>query len=372
MDVWESAVQRMSTLYAGGHRLVISFSGGKDSTVTLAVAVEAAKRTGRLPVDVVVRDEEICYPGSYEFIERTHDRPDVNLRWLNQQQPVINIFNRKNPYFWVFDDRLDPEQWVRIPPPYTEKTPERSIEYMTNPTRFPPAEGKTLFAVIGLRAQESRGRMYGVYSAGGHLTQANKMGVRNCRPIYDWSDGDVWKCIKDFGLDYNGAYDVFHRFGVKRSALRIGPPTMTVAAVRHLEIARQAWPQWFDKVCQRLEGIRTASMFGVRAVQPMRRNGESWEACYKRTCIDEAPPWIAERSTSLMRLAGRHGVHSTQPFPEVAPCYTCFGNIGSWKALAGVAYNGDPFVMKTGALLPLIEPEFFREGAGTWGGTPTF
>jgi hypothetical protein len=40
--------------------------------------------------------------------------------------------------------------------------------------------------------------------------------------------------------------------------------------------------------------------------------------------------------------------------------------------MATYLYLGDPFAIKTGSMLKAIEPEFFRAGAGTWGGTPAF
>ena len=104
--VLDEAVDRMAVLYEEGHRIVVSFSTGKDSTVALEVCIMAAAQTGRLPVEVVMRDEEIMFPGTYEFAERTAARPDVDMTWLVASQPMINVFNRQSPYFWVFDPDL--------------------------------------------------------------------------------------------------------------------------------------------------------------------------------------------------------------------------------------------------------------------------
>jgi len=373
---FDSTLDRLIRLYEEGHRLVVSFSAGKDSTCVLECAILAARLTGRLPVEVVLRDEEIAFPGTYEYAMRVAKRPEIKFHWLVAHQPIINCFNRANPYFWVFDNTLPPEQWVRQPPtdrPECNVTfiDEINIEQMTIPSRFPPPEGKNLYAVIGLRVQESRGRLYGLFSSGGYITKPNRWGVRNVRPIYDWSDGDVWKAIGDNGWDYNKAYDTFMSMGVKRKDLRIAPPTMNPAAVDLLRLGSQAWPRWFDKVADRLEGVRTAAMFGKRSVSPNRRQGETWEECFTRECIDEAPAWIAKRAVEMRDTVLRaHGRHATTPLPEVTPCRPCFGNLGSWKGLTNALYGGDPFSVKTN--LPYVEPEFFRPGAGTWGGKASF
>jgi hypothetical protein len=72
-----------------------------------------------------------------------------------------------------------------------------------------------------------------------------------------------------------------------------------------------------------------------------------------------------------IRMLGTHARHATTPFPESQPCITCQGNLGSWRSMANVLYLGDPFAMKA-TLLPYCEPEQFRAGAGTWGGSPNF
>lgn len=361
----------MVKVYEGGHRVVVSFSAGKDSGAALEICVIAAGMTGRLPVEVIMRDDEIMFPGTYEYAERIAARDEVSFNWIYANQPVINMFDRDNPYWWVFDPLLSPEDWVRQPPAIAQKIDELNIDSMTIPSRFPPAEGKDLYAVIGLRVQESRGRLYGLYSSGGYTTGKNRHGVISARPIYDWLDGDIWLAHKKFKWDYNEAYDVMARLGVSRQRLRIAPPTMNPAGAKQLAVARRAWPKWFERVSRRVQGLRTVANFGLRSVQPTRKLNETWQEAFQRQCIDEAPDWIRERSKeAARRQLSVHSHHSTSPFPDVSSCYTC-GKTGSWKALADALYMGDPFSNKVD-FMPYVEPEAFRPGAGTWGGTPTF
>lgn len=366
-DVFSMAVDRMIALYKEGHRIVVSFSGGKDSGCVLEICRIAARETGRGPVEVVLQDEEIAYPGTYEYCERVANLPDVSFNWLVMQQPMLNAFNREAPYFWCFDPLLKPEQWVRKPPARALYVPEKEISQMTVPWRFPPPEGKNLYAVMGLRISESHGRMYGLFSSGGYVTKPNKWGVAGVRPIYDWTDGDVWRALSMNKWDYNKAYDTFLALGVPARRLRIAPPTMHVNGIGALSTAAQAWPKWFDKVAERLPGVRTAAQFGLKSVLPARKLGETWEACFQRLCIDEAPVWIGARAKKLReRMVHTHTRHATYPMPEVKPCYTCTGRLGSWKKLTLAVFNGDPFSTKTSSLLPWVAPEFFRKGAGEW------
>jgi len=370
--VFDSSINRMVELMEQGHRCVVSFSGGKDSCITLEIALIAATITGKLPLDVIMRDEEIMFPGTFEYCERVAARPEVSFNWIYCNQPIPNIFNRENPYWWVFDPLLPPEKWVRQPPSFAYLLPTLHIDSMTIPERFPTDPGKELFAVIGLRGQESRTRMMSIHSAKSHLTKPNKYGTRNCRPIYDWTDGDVWKAISDNHWDYNEAYDVMSRLGVSRNHLRIAPPTMTEYGADFLGMAARAWPGWFETVCNRLDGVRLAAKYGRRAVKPMRHLNETWEQCFYRVCVNDAPEWIKERSLWFIeRKLKWHAKHSTEPLPDVANCPRCEGKTRSWKMLTDALYLGDPFALHVDKL-PYMEPDFFRPGSGKWGGKPTF
>lgn len=368
-NVFEAAINRLVEVYEQGHRLVVSFSAGKDSTCVLECCIMAARLTGNLPVDVVMRDEEIMVPGTFEYAERVANRSDVRVTWLIANQPVINCFNREEPYFWVFDPLLKPEQWVRPPPPWATYIKDNNIEKMTTLERFPPPTGRKLYSVLGIRTQESRGRMYGLFSAKGHMIGGSKVSIPKVWPIYDWADGDVWRALKEFGWDYNRAYDTLRRLGVPPKFLRIAPPTMNAAGSVVLRAAAHGWPRWFDRVCQRLPGVRAVTLFGKRAVEPSRKLDESWEECFQRQCVDDAPGWIRERAMAVReKMLSAHAHHSTAPFPEVAPCHTCKSNLGSWEQLTKAMFLGEAFCSKIDNLLPQVEPEFFRPGAGTWGG----
>ena len=371
INVFDAALNRLQELYEQDHTIVISQSGGKDSTVCMELAIMAADAAGKLPINVIHRDEEILFPNTYEYLDRCAKRPEINFHHVWAGQPVINVFNRKLPYWWIFDETVPQEEWVRTPPDYAYKIDDLNIQALVTKERFPTPEGKDLLACIGLRVQESPNRRMGLFSSKGHITKENNKGVKYLRPIYDWTDGDVWKAINDFKWDYNHAYDVMVKHGRSRNKLRIAPLTMTQAGIPDLQLGQMAWPRWFDKVCHRLDGIRTAAQFGKVSCMPRRKTGETWEDCFKRECIEEAPTWIAQRAQIIMEEQLRIYQKQTGHY-ELPQINSIRANpLGSWKKLALALWNGDPFALKCNKL-PYMEPEYFRKGSGYWGGKPTF
>jgi predicted phosphoadenosine phosphosulfate sulfurtransferase len=303
-NVYEASLKRLVDAYKAGDRMVVAFSAGKDSTVVLEMAIAAARITGNLPVEVWMRDEEIMLPGTYEYAERVASRPEVKMHWLISGQASVNIFNRKNPYYWVFDPLLDPSQWMRTPPPYAKWVDQLSLYNVVNPASFPPPEGHYLVVIMGVRGSESRRRNMLIHQSGGAWSGFTGQGAagkgrdleKHFRPIYDWNTSDVWRAIKEFQWDYNDAYNAMTRFGMRASAQRIAPIAMTTHGIPMLALASKAWPNWFEKLNERLPGVRLAALYGKRAIEPVRKQAESWEQAYQRLNIDEAPDWIKPRA----------------------------------------------------------------------------
>ena len=368
VSVFDAAVDRMRRLYREGHRIFVSFSGGKDSGVCLELAILAATMENRLPVEVVMRDEEIMIPGTFEYSERTARRPEVNFRWLVTRHPVMNVTNRFAPYWWTFDPLLDSSQWVRMyPEDLAVFPPYQEIRMVVSRDQYPPPPGKDTFNVIGLRAQESRNRALGMLSAGGYISRVRpESKVRYAYPIYDWTDNDVWTAVRMFGWDYNHAYDTVHVLGAKRNQLRIGPPTLNYHSIEILNFAHRAWPHWFDRVAKRLPGVRRYIRMGEKAINAVQLPGETWEQTFYRECVKDVPEWIAERSIKVRDwVLSEYQEISRTPFPEVTQ-HSFQAQLGSWKKLAKSMFNGDPMAHKTGQILTVLESSFFRPGAPGW------
>ena len=56
-NVYEEALKRIEFFFDEFEEVIVGFSGGKDSTVTLHLALEVAEKRNRLPLKVLFVDQ---------------------------------------------------------------------------------------------------------------------------------------------------------------------------------------------------------------------------------------------------------------------------------------------------------------------------
>jgi predicted phosphoadenosine phosphosulfate sulfurtransferase len=308
------------------------------------LAIMAARKVGRLPIEITTIDEEIYPPGTPEYMEWFARRPEVSPIWIVNNQPNNNLFSRETPFWYNFDRQVE-SKWVRRYPDFAVYIGDPSMGNTLSSEYFDLKGHKRFVSLIGLRAEESLKRRRAIASVskneGAWETKVASDGFSRAYPIYDWTDDDVWKFIKDFKLRYSDAYNKMYAAGIPKKQLRIGPILHNSSSLRVLGTYSRIWPHWFDRVAERLPGIRLLAKFGRAAVTPQRKLRETWEQAYHRINIDEAPQWIRERSLlAKEKVLQRHSGHSTAPFPEVMNCDRC-GKNASWKGMTHAMYFGD-------------------------------
>ena len=111
-NVYEAAVERYDYIYTHFERVCISFSNGKDSGVLLNLAIEAARRHGKLPVNVLYIDMEAQYARAIEFTHRMFSREEVTGWWVCLPIHLRNAVSQVMPY-WVCWELEARDAWVR-------------------------------------------------------------------------------------------------------------------------------------------------------------------------------------------------------------------------------------------------------------------
>ena len=338
VDVFASARERIKNVYQNYDKVIVSYSGGKDSTCVLELAIEVARELGKLPVDVMHFDEEILLPETVEMIMRTRERPEVNLTWVCGQVGYWDASSNEQPH-WTTWDPAKRDVWVRQPPEFAVwmgqmkyPAPGDAIARLWGPEHGRVAE------ILGLRGYESRPRMYGIISSGGYIAKGPAPHIDKVRPIYDWRDKDVWLAIHRFGWDYNKAYDRMYRLGRSPKQLRIAVPT-SIEAINMWDDWQLLEPKFWGRVRRRFPNIHSLAMFNKDLHRPVRKEGETWQQAVYRYLDANLVEDRKKVEGDLNKVLRAHSRHSTQPMHETRPCPLCRFN---WKKLARIAMFGNP------------------------------
>jgi predicted phosphoadenosine phosphosulfate sulfurtransferase len=344
-NVYEAALDRFRTLYDRFDKVVISFSGGKDSTVCLQLALQVAHERNRLPLDVYYWDEEAIPPETNDYVRRVGQRPDVRLKWLcipirhrnacSRTQPWWHPWNPKEEHLWVYP--LPPEAQTEMDGFYWgAQVPD--IAYRV----YGPEHG-LIADVRGLRADESMRRYRAVTSRvkDNWIAGPKDRYCHPVSPIYDWTTMDVWTAPRLFGWDYNRAYDIYAMAGISLAQQRVCPP-FGEEPLERLWCYAQCWPDLWHRMLKRVHGAATAGryarteLYGYGTLK--RPPGLSWRD-WTWQLLDLYPPDLkAAVASSVKRCVTAHQAKTRRPIPEEAP--DLLTGI-SWKFLAQIANRGD-------------------------------
>lgn len=346
-NVYEKAVERINHLFDRFDTVAVSFSGGKDSTVCLNIALDVARKRGRLPLDVFFFDEEAIHPETIEYVERVSKLPDVRFKWLCIPVKHRNACSRKEPYWYPWNP-ADRHKWVReLPAGAITELPGFQFG-MSMPECahmvYNPREHGMVAQIRGIRADESLRRFRSV-SQKTHDNWIVGTPVEGystaTSPIYDWTTTDVWTAPKLFGWDYNQTYDVFEKFGVPHTQQRVCPP-YGEEPLAGFHQYKACWPHLWDKMICRVHGAATAHRYNRTQLYAFGKielpPGKTW----KSWMDDMLALWPAKERkailTSINQCVLEHQGKSKDPIPEDTP-HIITGI--SWKFLCMVVIRGD-------------------------------
>jgi predicted phosphoadenosine phosphosulfate sulfurtransferase len=247
--------------------VLVSCSGGKDSDVTLQLAMMVAEEKGRLPLPVVWLDQEIEWQMVVDHVGDIMRDPRVDPRWMQIPFLISNATSPDTPWLDCWDESKE-EDWIRPRDPISIKentfNEKRFHEMFAAFVRqWHPDEPCAYLA--GVRCEESPTRYTALTSAETYkgVTWGKTLNKRRQHftfyPIYDWSYTDVWKALHSNKWSYCEVYDYFYQHGVPTREMRVSNLNHETA-VRSLFIAHEIEPDTWGRVTKRLNGTNTAAV----------------------------------------------------------------------------------------------------------------
>lgn len=309
LNVYEAAKERIRLVFANFPRICVAFSGGKDSTVTLHLALEVAKELRRGPVDVVFVDLEGQYRATIEHVSEMFDRADVRPWWICLPINLRNASSVEEPFWCAWEPGRE-QDWVRPMPKHPAVISDPSYfpfyRYRMEFEEFIPAFNEWLSrdiptaVLVGIRSDESLNRYLAVkqrarikkraWTASGESKPVqwsardhHKSRAVTFFPIYDWRFEDLWRYIGERDLAYNRLYDQMYRAGIAFSQMRICQPYGDDQR-KSLDLYHRIEPEtWFRIVC-RVSGANFAARYsrqqllGYRGGLGLPAHFGSWRA----------------------------------------------------------------------------------------------
>jgi predicted phosphoadenosine phosphosulfate sulfurtransferase len=324
-NVLDEALSRIRYLFDEFPEVIVGFSGGKDSTVCLHLALQVAEEKGRLPLKVMFVDQEAEWGAVIDYIRTVFEDPRIEPMWMQIDFKIENATSSTTDFLHCWDP-LAPEKWMR------PKEPKSFTE-----NRYGVKVWKDLFEAIprvefpdtpmcfigGVRAEESMTRRVGLTCKATykHITYGKILSKKRQHftfyPIYDWAYTDVWKYIHSNNFRYCEVYDHMFQHGVSVRNMRVSNLNHETA-VHALYFLQEIEPDTWNALTKRLAGIGSAGQLKKSAFTTVRTLPEmfkDWRE-YRDYLLQNLIPLDERRAKFAKYFAHMDKAYDTYPDQE--------------------------------------------------------
>lgn len=296
--VLDATRKRMEFIFDSFESIVVSISGGKDSTALAHLALtEAHKRDRR--VGLFLLDEEVLYQSSVEQVAYLMEMFPDNTKKMWAQFPFLltNATSTTEGQLQCWEPGKH-KDWMRTKredaikakpwPMENEKIGNRKkggLGFYDALNNFERTFSDTAF-LVGLRAAgESPNRWRAVVKnpveiCGQDVYWGTRKGANVALyPLYDWNFHDVWHYIHQEKLKYSKVYDWQFRKGYSINEMRVSS-LIHERSFKSICDLPEFEPKTYEKLLKRIKGISLAQEAGRNAklfkCRKLPKNYKSW------------------------------------------------------------------------------------------------
>lgn len=308
-DVLTATKERVSFVFDHFEKVMVAFSGGKDSTVLTHIVAEEARRRGR-KFGLMFIDWECQYKLTIDFVASIFQEYSdcIIPLWFCLPLQTPNETSCVDPVFIAWDESKK-DLWVREKPAIALS--KEDVSCFREPMTFEEfvlgaadwfGDGKPCASMIGIRAGESLNRYRAIANANKEKFLGQYWSTREGQswkfyPLYDWQKEDVWTFFGKTGKSYNQIYDRMHQAGVPLWSMRVDEP-FSEQARRLIWLISVVEPETWSKITARIAGVHTAELYGREAGmygagKIALPEGYTWKQ-FAHYLLESMPPQTAE------------------------------------------------------------------------------
>ncbi len=361
-NVNEAAISRMDYVFSHFNKVYVSFSGGKDSGLMLNMAIEAARRAGKLPVHVLIVDLEAQYRHTIDYVTRMANRKEVKAYWVCLPIHLRNAVSQIHPH-WLCWDPEKRNVWVRELPEHPGVISNesffpffrRGMEFEEFVPEFGKwfADGTDTACLVGIRSDESLNRFRTIKNERKETYKDLQWSTRmkehlyNFYPVYDWTTEDIWVANGKSGYDYNKIYDLMYLAGVPLHQQRLCQPFGDDQR-KGLYLYKILEPDTWTRVVGRVEGANFGNRYSENNKSALGYfkvclpEGYTYES-YAKFLLNTMPPNLREHYlTKINKFIDWWKEHGVVTIPNAAdPNLEMRKKAPSWRRICKVLLKND-------------------------------
>lgn len=294
INVVDATRKRIEWIFDNFDNIVVSISGGKDSTVLAYMTLQEAHKRNR-KVGIFFLDEEVVYQSTIDqvrYIMNLYPENTIKL-WYQLEFNLTNATSIDETQFKVWDHEKQ-DVWLRPKEEDSIKQPTWNVNKQTIANKkkgfgfydaldnFQLTYENTAY-LIGLRASESLNRWRAVIKNPGipniYWSTKRPQGNFQMYPLYDWNFQDIWKFLYENNIRYSKIYDYQYKKGLGMKDMRVSS-LIHERAFKSLVELPEFEPQTYDKLMARTKGIQVGNIYGkddlILKCRKLPKNYDNW------------------------------------------------------------------------------------------------